>query len=76
MQLSDELKIKLRKFRKDKRALISFTLLFSAFLMTLPAELICNVRPLILVVDGKAHFPIFITLSGQDCGGTLISEPD
>ena len=76
MQLSDELKIKLRKFRKDKRALISFTLLFSAFLITLPAELICNVRPLILVVDGKAHFPIFITYSEQDFGGTLISEPD
>lgn len=76
MQLSDELKLKLRKFRNDKRALISFAILFSAFLITLPAELLCNVRPLLLTVDGKPYFPIFITYSEKDFGGTRISEPD
>lgn len=76
MRLSDELKLKLRKFRNDKRALISFAILLAAFLMTLPAELLCNVRPLLLTVDGKPYFPIFITYSEKDFGGTRISEPD
>ena len=76
MQLNDELKIKLRKFRKDKRALFSFAILLTAFLVTLPAELICNVRPLLLVVDGKAYFPIVINYSEKDFGGALVSEPD
>jgi microcin C transport system permease protein len=76
MKVNDELKVKLGKFRKDKRALYSFIILFTAFLITLPAELICNVRPLILTVEGKPHFPIFFTYSEKDFGGTRISEPD
>ena len=76
MQVNDELKIKLRKFRSDKRALYSFIILLLAFLITLPAELICNVRPLILTVEGKPYFPIFINYSEKDFGGTRISEPD
>jgi ABC-type microcin C transport system permease subunit YejE len=76
MQVNDELKIKLRKFRNDKRALYSFIILFTAFLITLPAELICNVRPLFIAVEGKPYFPIFATYSEKDFGGTRISEPD
>ena len=76
MKVNDELKIKLRKFRNDKRALYSFIILFAAFLITLPAELICNVRPLLLTVEGKPYFPIFFTYSEKDFGGTRISEPD
>ena len=36
----------------------------------------CNVRPLLLVVDSKPHFPILFTYSEQDFGGPLSSEPD
>ncbi|MGV7221259.1 MAG: ABC transporter permease subunit [Nitrospinales bacterium] len=76
MKVNDELKIKLRKFRNDKRALYSFIILFTAFLITLPAEMISNVRPLLLTVEGKPYFPIFFTYSEKDFGGTRISEPD
>jgi len=51
-------------------------MLVSLFLLTLPAEMICNVRPLVIVVDGKPHFPILVTYSEKDFGGSLPSEPD
>ena len=74
--MDTDLQIKLRKFKNDKRAFYSFLFLLTAFLLALPAELTCNVRPLLLVVDGKPHFPIFVTYSEKDFGGTLPSEPD
>ncbi len=74
--MDTDFQIKLRKFKNDKRAFYSFLFLLTAFLLALPAELTCNVRPLLLVVDGKPHFPIFVTYSEKDFGGTLPSEPD
>ncbi|MCH8208900.1 MAG: peptide ABC transporter permease, partial [Nitrospinae bacterium] len=76
MKANEELKIKLRKFCTDKRAYYSLVALAIAFLITLPAELICNVRPLLLVVEGKPYFPILFAYSEKDFGGTLPSEPD
>ncbi|MEE9259426.1 MAG: ABC transporter permease subunit, partial [Nitrospinaceae bacterium] len=76
MKANEELKIKLLKFRTDKRAYYSMLALAIAFLITLPAELICNVRPLLLVVEGKPYFPILFAYSEKDFGGTLPSEPD
>ena len=76
MKASEELKIKLRKFCADKRAYYSLVALAIAFLITLPAELISNVRPLLLVVEGKPYFPILFAYSEKDFGGTLPSEPD
>ncbi len=76
MKANEELKIKLRKFCTDKRAYYSMVALAIAFLITLPAELICNVRPLLLVVEGKPYFPILFAYSEKDFGGTLPSEPD
>jgi len=76
MKANEELKIKLRQFCTDKRAYYSLVALAIAFLITLPAELICNVRPLLLVVEGKPYFPILFAYSEKDFGGTLPSEPD
>jgi len=76
MKLSKDFQLKLGKFKKDKRALISFTILFFLFMVTLPAELICNVRPLLLVVDGKPYLPIFFNYSEKDFGGLFPREPD
>jgi hypothetical protein len=76
MKFSKDFKLKLRRFKSDKRAYTSFLILLFLFLATLPAELICNVRPILLVVDGKAFFPIFIDYSERDFGGVLPSEPD
>jgi len=76
MKISKDIKIKAGKFRRDRRAFYSFALLVLMFVCTLPAELICNTRPLLLVVDGKAHFPILIKYSEKDFGGALPNEPD
>ncbi len=76
MQLNRDFKLKLKKFRRDKRAFYSFCFLFALFLITLPAELLCNVRPILLVLEGKPYFPIFFTYSEKDFGGVFPSEPD
>ncbi|MBT5376967.1 MAG: ABC transporter permease [Nitrospinaceae bacterium] len=76
MRLNKELKVKLGVFKDDKRAYYSFIILAFLFAITLPAELICNVRPLIIIAEGKPFFPIVFNYSEQDFGGTLPSEPD
>ena len=76
LKLNKELKVKLSVFKNDKRAYVSFLVLAFLFIATLPAELICNVRPLVIVVKNKPFFPIFFTYSEKDFGGVLPSEPD
>lgn len=76
MHLNKDLKIKLKIFRRDSRAFYSFLFISALFLFTLPAELICNVRPLLLIVDDRPYFPILFSYSEKDFGGTLLSEPD
>ncbi len=76
LKVNKELSVKLAVFKNDKRAYYSFLILSFLFLATLPAELICNIRPLIIVVEGKPYFPILLTYSEKDFGATLPSEPD
>ena len=76
LKLNKEIKVRLEVFKNDKRAYFSFLILAFLFLATLPAELICNIRPLMIVVEGKPYFPIPFTYSEKDFGGTLPSEPD
>jgi microcin C transport system permease protein len=76
LKLNKDLKVRLEVFKNDKRAYFSFLILAFLFLTTLPAELICNIRPLMIVVEGKPYFPIPFTYSEKDFGGTLPSEPD
>lgn len=76
MKLSKNFQTKIQKFKRDKRAYYSFLFLLASFIAALPAELLCNVRPILLAVDGKPYFPIFVQYSERDFGGTLPSEPD
>jgi len=76
MKINKDFKIKWDKFTRDKRAFTSFIILSILFITTVPAELLCNVRPIVLIVDGKTYIPILITYSETDFGGTLPSEPD
>ncbi len=76
MKLSQDLQVKFQKFKSDKRARYSLMALMIAFFLTLPAEFLYNVRPIVLVVDSNPYFPILFTYSEQDFGGPLISEPD
>ena len=76
MKLNRDLQVKFQKFNSDKRARYSLIVLMTFFFLTLPAEFLCNVRPILLVVDSKPYFPILLTYSEQDFGGPLLSEPD
>jgi microcin C transport system permease protein len=76
MKLNKDLQVKFQKFNRDKRARYSLIVLMAIFFLTLPAEFLCNVRPILLVVDGKPYLPILLTYSEQDFGGPLLSEPD
>ena len=76
MKVTKDFSLKWNKFKQDKRAFISFTLLLMLFIITTPAEFICNTRPILLIVDGKTFMPVLFTYSEKDFGGTLLSEPD
>jgi ABC-type microcin C transport system permease subunit YejE len=76
MELNKDLQVKFQKFKSDKRARYSLLILTALFFLALPAEFLCNVRPILLVVDSKPYFPILFTYSEQDFGGPLLSEPD
>jgi microcin C transport system permease protein len=76
MLLGKDIQTKIAKFKADKRAFISFLVLYTAFIVTLPTELLCNVRPIVLSVNGSLYFPIFKRYSERDFGGLLPSEPD
>ena len=73
MQLSQEYREKLNKFKKNKKAYYSLIILSLMFLLSLPAELIFNDKPLILKVDGHYYFPFLFTYSEKDMGGSSIS---
>jgi len=76
MKTTKDFNLKWNKFKHDKRAFISFILLLILFIITTPAEFICNTRPIILVLEGKTFIPVLFTYSEKDFGGTLLSEPD
>jgi len=74
--LNKEFKIKLQRFRRDRRAFYSFLFITIFFLVSLPAEWLCNVRPVLLSVDDRLYFPILFSYNEKDFGGDLLSEPD
>ena len=76
MKISKDFSLKWNKFKRDRRAFISFIFLFTLFIVTIPAEFLCNTRPIILIVEGKTFIPVLFTYSEKDFGGTLLSEPD
>jgi len=76
MKISKDFSLKWNKFKRDKRAFISFISLLTLFIITIPAEFLCNTRPIVLIVEGKTFIPVLFTYSEKDFGGTLLSEPD
>ncbi len=76
MKISKDFNLKWNKFRRDRRAFISFIFLITLFIVTIPAEFLCNTRPIILIAEGKTFIPVLFTYSEKDFGGTLLSEPD
>jgi len=59
----------LAKFKRNKLAFFSFIVLTTMFVISLPAELLFNDKPLIMSVDGKLYYPIFSDISLKTLGG-------
>ncbi len=76
MKISKDFNLKWNKFKRDRRAFISFIFLLTLFIITIPAEFLCNTRPIVFIVEGKIFIPVLFTYSEKDFGGTLLSEPD
>lgn len=76
MRLNPEIKASLRRFRQQKRAFRSLVVLGVVFLLTLPAELWCNHRPLAIRFDGRWYFPVVRRYTELDFGGRRPIEPD
>ncbi|MBL7076388.1 MAG: ABC transporter permease subunit [Kiritimatiellae bacterium] len=66
---SPEFKKRCQKFRRNRKSFFSLVFLLALFLLTLPAELLCNDKPLILRIDGEWFFPVFKTYTYSDMGG-------
>ncbi|MCF7854547.1 MAG: peptide ABC transporter permease, partial [Candidatus Pacebacteria bacterium] len=75
-KLSPEVKEGFRRFRHQRRAYYSFIVLTVLFLLSLPAELLCNSKPLLIYCNGRFYFPVFKTYTAQDFGGDRQVEPD
>jgi microcin C transport system permease protein len=76
MEITKDFSLKWNKFKRDKRAFISFLFLSTLFIITLPAEFLCNTRPILLLVEGRTFIPVLFTYSEKDFGGTFLREPD
>ncbi len=69
MKISPELKKKFLKFKKNRRAYYSMIILLILFLISLPAELLFNNKPIIMKLDGQYFFPVFQAYTFKDLGG-------
>lgn len=67
--ISPEFQSRCRKFRQSRHSWYSLIVLGVLFLLSLPAELIFNDKPLILIVDGRWYFPAVRTYTYADFGG-------
>jgi len=69
MRLSPDFLDKMRKFKQNHLAYNSLRILSLLFLLTLPAELIFNNRPIVMRVDGDWFFPVLRDYTYEDLGG-------
>ena len=73
---SPEWQLKWKRFRSQKRAFWSLLILVLLTLAVLPAELLCNSKPLVVRWQNRWFFPTFKTYTYQDFGGKRNTEPD
>lgn len=74
--LSELTRERLRKFRRIRRAHVSFWILASALFLSLFSEFIANDAPLYLGYRGKSYFPVVKFYPGTEFGGPYATEPD
>jgi microcin C transport system permease protein len=67
---------RLANFRANRRAWWSLWILLLLFLLTLPAELVCNDRPLFVRYAGGSYFPVLRAYPETTFGGVFGTEAD
>jgi len=67
--LSPEFKARCQTFRRSRRSFYSLVILLGLFVLCLPAELLCNDKPLAMRLDGHWFFPAFTDYTYRDLGG-------
>jgi ABC-type microcin C transport system permease subunit YejE len=68
MKLLPDFNEKWAKFRKNRRAYASLLILAVLFLVSLPAELLFNDKPLAMKLDGAWYFPVFRDYTWSEFG--------
>lgn len=74
--ISDLTRERLRKFRRIRRAHVSFWILAVALFLSLFSEFIANDRPLFLRYRGESYFPVLKFYPGTLFGGPYATQPD
>ena len=67
---------RLRNFRNNRRAYVSFWVFLALFAVTLPAEFISNDKPLLIQYDGGYYFPVFAAYPETAFGGDFETEAE
>jgi microcin C transport system permease protein len=67
---------RLAAFRRDRRGLWSLVVLAALLLVSLPAELWCNARPLVVRYEGRYYWPVLATYPESQFGGSFETEAD
>lgn len=64
------------KFLKNKRNKYSLLIFIFFFILSLFAEILSNDKPIVLSIDNKIYFPIFISYTDKEFGGFFDTEAD
>lgn len=64
------------QFKANRRAYWSLWIFLALFLLTLPAELIANDKPLLVHFDGGLYFPVFKVYPETTFGGFFTTEAE
>ncbi|HVI52943.1 MAG TPA: ABC transporter permease [Candidatus Sulfotelmatobacter sp.] len=67
---------RLDAFRANRRGYWSLWIFLALFTLSLFAELWANDKPLLVMFDGKAHFPVFVDYAETEFGGDFATNAD
>ena len=67
---------RLRNFRANRRGFWSLWIFLAMFVVTIPAELIANDKPLLVKFDGGYYYPVFVAYPETRFGGDFETEAE
>ncbi|MFN8759708.1 MAG: ABC transporter permease [Tagaea sp.] len=67
---------RLANFKANRRGYWSFWIFLALFVLSLFAEIIANDRPILVMYEGRPHFPVFVAYPETAFGGEFETEAD